>query len=125
MHFAFMAYDAIMRTALRSLLVQAFLLLYSTEWAVGSTPLYFSLIASFGRDGFNSSGVVPAVDYALEQINSNASSLLPGYALRRTETQDSEVGQTTATHFVIVSCILHNTWVTICCFIMYSALSHT
>ncbi len=52
-------------------------------------PLYFGLMQSFGG-GFNSSGVVPGVDVALDQINSD-DSILPGYTLHY-ELSDSQVG---------------------------------
>ena len=43
-------------------------------------PIFFSLIVSFGET-FNSSGVVPGVNVALDIINSNESNLLDGYSL--------------------------------------------
>ena len=43
-------------------------------------PLFFSLIVSFSET-FNSSGVVPGVNVALDIINSNDSDLLSGYSL--------------------------------------------
>lgn len=43
-------------------------------------PLFFSLIVSFGET-FNSSGVVPGVNVALDIINSKDSNLLDGYSL--------------------------------------------
>ena len=43
-------------------------------------PLFFSLIVSFGET-FNSSGVVPGVNVALDIINSNDNNLLSGYSL--------------------------------------------
>ena len=52
------------------------------------TPLYFGFITSFSGD-FVSSGSVPGVQVALDQINSNPS-LLPGYTLHYTLT-DSQV----------------------------------
>lgn len=45
----------------------------------GRTPIVFGLIVSFGGS-FNSSGAVPGVRVALDQIN-NSSDLLPGYSL--------------------------------------------
>ena len=42
--------------------------------------IFFSLIVSFGET-FNSSGVVPGVNVALDIINSNDSDLLSGYSL--------------------------------------------
>ena len=43
------------------------------------TPIVFGLIVSFGGS-FNSSGAVPGVRMALDQINNNTN-LLPGYSL--------------------------------------------
>lgn len=45
----------------------------------GRTPIVFGLIVSFGGS-FNSSGAVPGVRVALDQINNNTD-LLPGYSL--------------------------------------------
>ena len=42
-------------------------------------PVYFSLIVSYGEYGFNSSGGIPAINIALEQIR--ARNILPGYNL--------------------------------------------
>ena len=42
-------------------------------------PLYVALMMSFGGN-FESSGVIPGVQLAIEQINQNQS-LLPGYTL--------------------------------------------
>ena len=54
-------------------------------------PLFFGLIVSFGET-FNSSGVVPGVNVALDIINSNSSNLLPGYSLHYV-LSDSKVSQ--------------------------------
>ena len=43
-------------------------------------PLFFSLLTSFS-EGFDSSGMVPGVNVALDIINSNDSNLLNGYSL--------------------------------------------
>ena len=51
-------------------------------------PLYIALTQSFGKE-YDSSGVVPAVQYALDQINADTD-LLPGYSLHYTLT-DSQV----------------------------------
>ena len=53
-------------------------------------PIFFSLIVSFG-ESFNSSGVVPGVNVALDVINSNESNLLEGYSLHYV-LSDSQVG---------------------------------
>ena len=53
-------------------------------------PIFFSLIVSFGET-FNSSGVVPGVNVALDVINSNESNLLEGYSLHYV-LSDSQVG---------------------------------
>ena len=47
-------------------------------------------IVSFGQSGFNSSGVIPAAEMALEDIN-NAPDLLPGYKLTYDQVRDSQV----------------------------------
>lgn len=54
-----------------------------------SIPLYFSLILSYGEFGFNSSGEVPAVDIALEQIY--YADILPGYRLQYQSVKNSKV----------------------------------
>ena len=59
------------------------------EAAIGRETLEFSLIISFGQDGLNSSGTVPAIDLALEHIDQNQ--VLPGYKLQHGRVQDSEV----------------------------------
>ena len=57
----------------------------------GADPetLLFSFITSFGGFGFDAAGVVPAVDLALEEINTL--DVLPGYKLRYNSVLDSEV----------------------------------
>ena len=52
--------------------------------------LNIMLIVSFGQSGFNSSGVVPAADIALEDIN-RTPDLLPGYTLKYDKIRDSQV----------------------------------
>ena len=52
--------------------------------------LNIMLIVSFGQSGFNSSGVVPAADIALEDIN-RTPDLLPGYTLKYDRVRDSQV----------------------------------
>ena len=55
----------------------------------GKIPLTFSLIVSYGRYGFNSSGNIPAIDLALEHINS--SGVLGNYKLQYSTVKNSEV----------------------------------
>lgn len=52
--------------------------------------LTFMMIASFGQHGFNSSGALPAVNMALEDINSDPD-ILPGYNLMYDKVRDSMV----------------------------------
>ena len=54
----------------------------------GTCPLFFGLLSSFGGI-FLSSGYIPAVQIALDEIN-NDSSILPGYSLHYT-LKDSQV----------------------------------
>ena len=56
----------------------------------GHTNLTFMMIASYGQHGFNSSGALPAVDMALEDINSNPD-ILSGYNLMYDKIRDSMV----------------------------------
>ena len=60
----------------------------SGETSVELKSLYFALMMSFGGD-FRSSGAIPGVQVALDQINSDPT-LLPGYQLHYTLT-DSQV----------------------------------
>ena len=60
--------------------------------ATGQNNLTFMLIASFGQFGFNSSGVIPAADMALEDIN-NDPNILQGYELVYDKVRDSQVHQ--------------------------------
>ena len=52
--------------------------------------LTFMFITSFGQFGFNASGVVPAADIALEDIN-NDPNILSGYHLMYDQVRDSQV----------------------------------
>ena len=52
--------------------------------------LTFMFVTSFGQSGFNASGVVPAADIALEDIN-NHPDVLQGYHLMYDEVRDSQV----------------------------------
>lgn len=61
----------------------------SPDPAAGRTcPLFVALLMSFGG-AYTSSGVVPALQVALDQINAD-SSMLPGYTLHYT-LKDSQV----------------------------------
>ena len=60
--------------------------------ATGQHNLTFMLITSFGQFGFNSSGVIPAADMALEGIN-NDPNILQGYKLVYDKVRDSQVHQ--------------------------------
>ena len=51
--------------------------------------LNFSLIVSFGLNGYNSSGAIPGIDLAVERIAERE--VLPDYRLQYSEVQDSEV----------------------------------
>ena len=70
------------------------LLLWCGEAA--QTPLYFSLLLSFGRYGFNSSVMIPAVEIALERVDEMK--ILSGYKLRNSPVRDSEVRKVAASH---------------------------
>lgn len=52
----------------------------SDRRGVDKKTLTFSLIVSFGEDGFNSSGAIPAINIALEHINDNED-VLENYTL--------------------------------------------
>ena len=52
--------------------------------------LTFMFVTSFGQSGFNASGVVPAADIALEDINSYPD-VLQGYHLMYDKVRDSQV----------------------------------
>ena len=51
--------------------------------------VYFSLIVSGGENGFRSTGVIPAIDIALEEIERQQ--ILPGYNLTYDKYQNSKV----------------------------------
>jgi hypothetical protein len=55
----------------------------------GKCPLYIALSMSYSYEEYFGGGVVPGVQYALDQINADPN-LLPGYSLHYTLT-DSEV----------------------------------
>ena len=52
------------------------------EDANGTLPLYIAFLISFGGD-YTSSGAIPGVQVALDQINADPS-ILPGYTLHYT-----------------------------------------
>ena len=56
-----------------------------------TNPVYFSLIVSRGEHGYNSSGVIPAVNISLEMIEQ--SQLLHNYSLTYVTVQNSKVGR--------------------------------
>lgn len=66
------------------------LLLFCAFSHVQSTNLSIIFVTSFGQHGINSSGVVPAVEMALANIN-NRSDILPGYYLTFDHVRDSQV----------------------------------
>ena len=53
--------------------------------------LTFMFVTSFGQFGLNTSGVVPAADLALEDINADPD-MLPGYNLVYDKVRDSQAG---------------------------------
>lgn len=53
--------------------------------------LTFMFITSFGQFGLNTSGVVPAANLALGDINANRD-ILPGYNLVYDRVRDSQAG---------------------------------
>ena len=61
------------------------------------TNLTLMMIASFGQHGFNSSGALPAVDMALEDINRNPN-ILSGYNLMYDKVRDSMVSKLASLH---------------------------
>ena len=61
-------------------------------------PVYFSLIVSEGERGFRSSGAIPAIDIALDEIKNHG--LLPGYNFTYETPRNSKVKL-----FLIHACI--------------------
>ena len=78
-----------MSTAMDTILKTATLLSALSLCFAGDDTLNFSLIVSFGQEGFNSSASVPAVDLALEHIKEQ--NILGSYVLNYTTLRDSEV----------------------------------
>ena len=62
--------------------------------------LTFMFVTSFGQSGFNASGVVPAADIALEDINSHPN-VLSGYNLVYDRVRDSQVSYICASSYTI------------------------
>ena len=71
----------------------------------GTTPLYFALMQSFSG-GYRSSGGIPGLMVALDEINSN-STVLPGYSLHYT-LSDNAVGLCCAKLICMGSGISHH-----------------
>ena len=63
------------------------LALFRTSEEVEELNILF--VVSFGQSGFNSSGVIPAAEIALEDINN--AGILPGYKLTYDRVRDSQV----------------------------------
>ena len=61
-------------------------------------PVYFSLIVSRGEHGYNSSGVIPAIDIALQQIEEQQ--ILRNYNFTYATDQNSKVGR--LLHFFVI-----------------------
>ncbi len=61
-------------------------------------PLNILFVVSFGQSGFNSSGVIPAANIALEDIYD--AGILPGYNLTYDKVRDSEVSNVTKFMFI-------------------------
>ena len=62
----------------------------SLRESLGKHNLTFMFVTSFGQFGFNASGVVPAADIALEDINDDPN-VLSEYHLMYDEVRDSQV----------------------------------
>ena len=75
---------------MKSLLVTLFLVCWLKIGASENSNLTLIMMTSFGQFGFNSSGLIPAADMALEDINDNAQ-ILPGYNLVYDTLRDTEV----------------------------------
>ena len=71
-------------------MIQQLLLLNFVYGGESVQELNFMFITSFGQSGFNASGVVPAADIALEDIN-NHPNVLKGYSLVYDRVRDSQV----------------------------------
>ena len=82
----------------------------SAQGAASKRELHFSLITAFTGSP-TSSGGIPVIDFALEQIN-NDTRLLPNYNLRYTSILDSKVS-----HIISHSCIVRFFCCCCCCFL--------
>ena len=78
-----------MQLAMFSFVFCILLISLSFGYNADKIPLYFSFITS-KTGGFISSGAIPIIDKALEQIN-NRSDILQNYTLQYTTILDSEV----------------------------------
>ena len=78
-----------MQLAMFSSVLYILLISLSFGYAADKIPLYFSFITA-KTGGFISSGSIPIIDKALEQINSR-SDILENYILQYNEVQDSNV----------------------------------
>ena len=79
-----------------------FMLVFFTLFVIhahATKPVYFSLIISRGEHGYNSSGVIPAIKIALEQIEDQQ--ILRDYSLTYVTEQNSKVGH--LLHFVDIN----------------------
>ena len=95
-----------MQLAMFSSVLYILLISLSFGYAADKIPLYFSFITA-KTGGFISSGSIPIIDKALEQINSR-SDILENYILQYNEVQDSNVSLLLFKIFVQCTCI--NKW---------------
>ena len=75
---------------MKLLLVFQLLVYFIGSGASQRSNLTLIMMTSFGQFGFNSSGLIPAADMALEDINEN-SQILPGYNLVYNTLRDTQV----------------------------------
>ena len=99
-------YMACYGVGLRHLVIITLAQLLAVIGYVQSTNLTFMFVTSFGQFGLNSSGVVPAAEMAIRDINSR-SGLLPGYTLAYDSVGDSQVGSIYACVHVVCSTKAH------------------
>ena len=80
-------------TLVKILLVNVCLLVLQCDANTESVhDINILFVVSFGQSGFNSSGVIPAAEIALKDIN-NDPNMLPGYKLTYDRVRDSQVSQ--------------------------------